>query len=149
MYLLIKAVIHATELWTIAKRPIHWERRNAERLLQVIKQLQRLARGAVALIHEREDRYTATAADFKQFARLRLDTLTCINHHDRGINGREHAVGVLTEVIVARRIKKVDAKVVVVKLQHCAGDGDAALAFQFHPVTGGGALVLARGDRAG
>ena len=149
MNLLLKTVIHATELWSIAKRPVDWERRNAERLLQVIEQLQRLARGAVALIHEGEDRHTATSAHFKQFARLRLDTLTCINHHDRGIDGREHAIGVLTEVIVARRIKKVDAKVVVVKLQHRAGDGDAALAFQFHPVTGGGALVLARGDRAG
>ena len=149
MDLLLKTVIHATELWSIAKRPVDWERRNAERLLQVIEQLQRLARGAVALIHEGEDRHTATTAHFKQLASLRLDTLTCINHHDRGIDGREHAIGVLTEVIVARRIKKVDAKVVVVKLQHRTGDGDAALAFQFHPVTGGGALVLARGDRAG
>ena len=149
MDLLLKTVVHATELRTIAKRPVHWERRNTERLLQVIQQLQRFARGAVALIHEGEDRYTATAAHFKQLASLRLDTFTCINHHDRGINSREHAVGVLTEVIVAWRIKKVDAKVVVVKLQHRAGDGNAALAFQFHPVTGSGPLVLARGDRAG
>ena len=45
--------------------------------------------------------------------------------------------------------QEVYAIAAVVELEHGGADGDAALAFQFHPVGSGGALVLAGGDRAG
>jgi hypothetical protein len=38
---------------------------------------------------------------------------------------------------------------VVLELQHGGGDGDAALAFQLHPVRGGGPLILAGAHGAG
>ena len=78
-----------------------------------------------------------------------LDALAGVDDHDGGIHGGEHAVGVLGEILVARRVEQVDDAAVVFELQHGGGDRDAALAFQFHPVGGRGALVFARGHAAG
>ena len=44
-------------------------------LLKLVEQLEGVARGAVALVHEREDRHAAAAADLEELARLGLDAL--------------------------------------------------------------------------
>ncbi len=68
---------------------------------------------------------------------------------DHRSHGGEHAVGVLGEVFVTGRVAQVDAVTGVIELQHRRADRDAALLLQFHPVRRGGALVFARGHRAG
>ena len=149
MHLLRQSVVDTAEARAVAERPVDRERRDAERALQLVDEFERLARGAVALVHEREDGDAAAAADVEQLARLRLDALAGVDHHDGRVDRGEHAVGVLAEVVVAGGVEQVDAVVVVVELQHRARDGDAALLLELHPVAGGGALVLAGGDGAG
>ena len=39
---------------------------------------------------------------------LRLDALGRVDHHDRGVDGGEGAVGVLGKVLVARRVEQVE-----------------------------------------
>ena len=47
------------------------------------------------------------------------------------------------------RVEDIDAATVVIELKDGAGDGDAALFFDLHPIADGVALSLARLDRAG
>ncbi len=133
----------------VADGPVHRERADAQHALQFVQQRQRVLHRPVALVHEGEDRHAALAADLEQLARLRLDALGGINHHHHRVHGGEHAVGVLGEILVAGRVEQVEAVAVVIELQHRGADRDAALLFQLHPVGRRGALVFARGDRAG
>ena len=143
------AVIDALKLEAIADRPIDRKGADAEHALQFVQQRQRLARGAVAFVHEGENRHAALPAHFEQFERLRLDPLARVNHHDHGIHGRQHAVSVLGKILMAGSVQQIDAVAVVIELQHGRADGNAALALQFHPVRSGGALIFAGRDRAG
>ena len=72
-----------------------------------------------------------------------------VDHHHHRIDGGQDAVGVFGKSLWPRRVEQVDAVAVVIELQDGGTDRDAALALQFHPVGGGGALVLARGNGAG
>ena len=103
----------------------------------------------VALVHERENRHAALAADLEQFSRLRLDAFCGINHHHHRVHGGQHAISVLGKILVAGRVEQIEPVAVVIKLEHGRADRDAALLFQFHPVARRGALVLARGHGAG
>ena len=149
MHLARLAVEHAAKIKAVADGPVHRKRADAEHALQFVEQGERVFHRAVALVHEREDRHAALAADLEELARLRLDALGGINHHHHRIHGGKHAVGVLGKILVARRVEQVQAVAVVIELEHGGADGNAALLFQFHPVGRGGALVFARGDRAG
>jgi len=64
----------------------------------------------------------------------RLDTLGGVDEHHRAVGGEEGPVGVLGEVLVARRVEQVDRMTLVVELEDRRGDGDAALLLQLHPV---------------
>ena len=44
----------------------------------------------------------ARAADLEQLARLRLDALGRVEHHDHAVDGEQRAIGVFAEVLVAR-----------------------------------------------
>ena len=142
-------VINALKIRAVANRPVHRERADAEHALQFVEQRERILHRPVALVHEREDRHAALAADFKKFARLRLDAFGGINHHHHRVHGGQHAVGVLGKILVAGRVEQVEPVAVVIKLQHGRADGDAAFFFQLHPVGSRGALVFARGHGAG
>jgi hypothetical protein len=104
----------------------------------------------VALVHEGEDRDAAAAADLEQLARLRLDALGGVDDHERRIDRGEHAVGVLGEVLVARRVEQIDGEAVVVELQDGRADAKMPRCFsssiQSEAVA---ALVLTVLDRAG
>ena len=91
----------------------------------------------------------ALAAHLEQLERLRLDALGGVEHHDRGVGGRQHPVGVLGEVAVARGVEQVEHVVAVRELQHRRGDGDAALLLHLHPVGGDPPPLAARLHRAG
>ena len=78
--------------------------------LDLVDQLERLAHFAVELVDERDDRRVARAADFEQPQGLRFDTVRGVDHHQRGIHRRQHAIGVLGEILVARGVEQVDAR---------------------------------------
>ena len=149
MHQLGLAIIHAAKFLAVAERPVHRIGVNAQHAFQFVQQRQRIARGPVQLVHEREDGHAALAANFKQFARLALDAFARVNDHDRRVHCRQHAVGILGEIFVAGRVEQVHAVAAILELQHGRTDRDAALALQFHPVGRGGALVLVRGDGTG
>ena len=142
-------VVDALKIRPVPNRPVHRKRADAEHALEFVDQLQWIFHRAITLVHEREDRHAALAADLEQLPGLWLDAFGGINHHDDGVHGGQHAIGVLGEVFVAGSVEQVETVAVVVELQHGGADRDAALLLQLHPVGGGGALVLARGHGAG
>ncbi len=89
-----------------------------DRLLHLVEQLERLAARAVPLVHERDHGDAAGAADVEQLEGLRLQALRGVEQHHRGVDGGEHAVGVLGEVAVAGGVEQVDHAVAVGELQH-------------------------------
>jgi hypothetical protein len=60
----------------------------------------RIPTWAVALVDEGENRNIAHPAHGKELPRLRLDALGRIDHHDGGIDCREHAKGVFRKILV-------------------------------------------------
>jgi len=74
-------VVNTFEVAAVADGPIHRKSTDAQHVLQFVEERQRLAGGAVALVHESENRHTALAADLEQFARLRFDSFAGIDHH--------------------------------------------------------------------
>lgn len=90
---------------------------DAQHGLQLVEQLQRRPRRTVEFVHEGENRHAALAADFKKFACLGFDALARVHDHHGGIHRRQHAVGILREILVARCVEEVHDAVVVVELQ--------------------------------
>ncbi len=120
-----------------------------QHLLDLVEQLERRAALAVELVDEGHDRRVAQPADFHQLDRALLDALGAVDHHQRRIHRGQRAVGVLGEVLVARRVEQVDDAAVVRELHHRRGHRDAALLLEAHPVGGRVARRLAALHRAG
>ena len=104
---------------------------------------------AVHLVDEGDDGDVAQAADLEQLARARLDALGRVDHHDGAVDGGQRAVGVLGEVLVARRVEQVEDAVRIFERHHRGDDGDAALLLDPHPVGPGADAVLLGLDLAG
>ena len=149
MHLLVLAIIDALEARPVTKRPIQRISMNAEHALKLVEQIKRRPRRAVELVHESENRYASAATNFKQFPRLALDALARIDHHHRRIHRSQHAISILREILVTRRVEDVDDTILVLKLENRRAHRNAALFFQLHPVGGRRTLVLARGHAAG
>jgi hypothetical protein len=66
---------------------------------------------AVDLVDEGDDRHVAQAADLEQLARLRLDALGGVEHHDGRVDRGQGAVGVFREVLVAGRVEQVEGDI--------------------------------------
>ena len=69
-----------------------------------------------------------------------------IDHHDGRIDRGERAVGVLREVLMARRVEEIEDAAAIFEGHHGGDDGDAALALDPHPVGAGLAPVALRLD---
>ncbi len=140
---------HALETSARAGRPI--ERRRVQRQLgsDLVQQGEGIERLAVHLVDEGDDRDVAQAADLEQLQRLRFDALGGVQHHDRGVGGRQRAVGVFGEVLVAGRVQQVEHQAGVVEGHGAGRDRDAALALDLHPVRTRAPLLAARPHRAG
>jgi hypothetical protein len=143
------AIKDALEGRAVAEGPDDRRGLEAEDVLKFVEEVDRAARGPVALVHEREDGHAAATADLEELAGLRLDAFGGVDDHEGGVHGGEHAVGVLGEILVAGGVEQVDRAAGVVELEDGRTDRDAALFLQLHPVGGGGALVLAVLDGAG
>jgi hypothetical protein len=144
-------VVDALEALAHADRPGQRHAGHAEFFLDVAHQVQRVEALAVVLVDERDDGGVAQATDLDQLFGALLDALGAVDHHQGGVDGREHAVGVLAEVGVAGRVEQVDLhgrrvggqlRVRVLEAHHRGGDGDAALALHLHPVARGRASGL-------
>jgi len=143
------AVVDALEVRTGADRPRDGVTGNAEDALDLVHEVERVLAGPVELVHERHDWDLPHPADLEELDRLRLDALRAVDEHDGGVGGRERAVGVFREVVVARRVEEVHVVARVRELQHARRDRDAALALELHPVARRvAARVPARLDRA-
>ena len=119
-----------------------------------VQQFERVAGFAVHLVDEGEDGDVPHPADLEQFPRPSLDTFCGVDHHHRGIDGGQGAIGVFGEILVARRIQQVEHAAAVLERHHGGDDGNAALPLDTHPVGPGpaalafGAHVAGQLDRA-
>ena len=118
-------------------------------LLDFGKKLERLADFAVHFVDEGDDGRIARTADLQQPDRLGLDAVGGVDHHERGVHRREHAVGVFRKILVPRRIQQIDDAVAVFHLHDGRRDRNAALLFDFHPVRRRMPRGLARLDATG
>ena len=148
VHLFLLTIINSAEARPVAKWPIHGKRVDAEHGFQLVEQIHRRTRRAVQLVHESENRHATAAANFKKFPRLAFNALAGIHHHHGGIHGGEHAVGIFREVLVPGCVQDVDDAIFILELQNRGAHRDPPLLFQVHPVGGGGALVLPRGNTA-
>ena len=142
----VAQIEHTAKALAHADRPADRRTVDAEHRFDFFQQRQRLADFAIHLVDEGDDRRRAQAADFKQLDRLLLDALGSVDDHDRGIDRGQNPVGILGEILVPGRVEQVDRVVRVVELHDRAGDRDAALLFDFHPVGRRVARALARLD---
>ena len=132
--LLRDQVEHAAEAVAAADRPVHRRRLDAEHVLDLVEQLERIAARQVELVDEGEDRQPAQPAHLEQLARLRLDALGGVDHHDDAVDREERAVGVFAEVLVAGRVEQRDAAAAELEVERGRRHRDAALALDVHPV---------------
>jgi hypothetical protein len=140
---------HAVKSLAHADRPGERHDAHAELALDLVHQRQRFLDLAVHLVDESEDRRVARAADLQEAPRLRLDAVGRVDHHQRRIDGGQHAVRVFRKVLMAGRVEQVDDAAAILHLHHRRGDRDATLLFDFHPVGRGVARRLARLHRPG
>ena len=99
------AVIDALELLAAADGPVHGIGLDAKLVFQLVEQVERVLGLAVHLVDKREDRDMAHGADLEQLARLRLDALAAVDDHNGGVRRHKRAVGILREILMARRIE--------------------------------------------
>ena len=144
VHLVLQDVVHALEVQAGSDGPGDRRGGHAQDLLQFPDEFQRVTGLPVQLVHEREHRDAPHAAHGEQLLRLGLDTLGRVDDHDGGVHRSEDAVRVFAEVVVTRRIHDGDDFAAVLELHDGAGDGDASLLFDLHPV-GRGELAVAAG----
>ena len=124
----------AAELAVVPHRPGDRCRSEIDLRLDLIEQFEHVETRPVELVEERDHGQLPGTADLEQLERLRLDALGRIEHHDDRVDGGEHAIGVLGEVPVARRVEQVDHVVAVGELQDGRRDRDAPGLLELHPV---------------
>ena len=142
------AVVHALKFLARADRPVAGVGLNAELVLELIEQVERVARLAVHFVDERKNRNVAHRADLEEFSRLGLHAFRAVNHHDCRVRGHERAVRVLREVLVSRGIQNIDAVALILELHDGGRDRNAALLFDLHPVGDRRTRILLALDRA-
>ena len=88
----------------------------------------------VDFIDKGKNRDASVFTNAEQLFRLSFDALSHVDEHDGAVSCHKGAVRVFAEVLMARRVEYVDMMTFVIKLQNRAGNGNAALLFDFHPV---------------
>jgi hypothetical protein len=132
-----------------AHRPRHRAARDAEHLLNLVKQVERLTSVAVELVDEGDDWDATHPANVKQLPGLGFHSLRSVEEHQCRVHRRKRAVCVFAEVVVTRGVEQVQPMSAVLEL-HCArGHRDPALALQLHLVARRVPLGPALLDRTG
>ena len=91
-----------------ADRPRQGSGSQPDPFLDLVHQFQGVAAGTVPLVDHRDDRDPAVLAHLEQLQCLRLEALRGVDEHHRGVDGRQHPVGVFGEVGVAGGVEQVD-----------------------------------------
>ena len=143
-----REIVGALEVLAGAGRPGHGRDVERQGRGDLVQKLDRVAALAVHLVDEGDDRHVAQAADLEQLAGARLDALGGVDHHHRRIDRGQGAVGVLAEILVARRVEKIEHRAAILEMHHRGGDRDAALLLDLHPVRARTPCIAARLDRA-
>ena len=143
-----REIVGALEILAGAGGPGHGRDVERQGGGDLVEKLDRVAALAVHLVDEGDDRHVAQAADLEQLARARLDALGGVDHHHRRIDRGQGAVGVLAEILVARRVEKIEHRAAILEMHHRGGDRDAALLLDLHPVRARAPCIAARLDRA-
>ena len=115
-------------------RPGDWRGIERQLCLDFIQYLERIPCLAIHLVHESDDWNVAQAADLEQFERARLDALRGVDHHHRTVDSSQRPVSIVSEILVAWRIEKIENVVAILKGHHRSHDRNAALALDLHPV---------------
>ena len=146
---LAQEIEHAAKTLAHPDRPAHRRAVDAEHAFDLLEERDRRTNLAVHLVDECDDGRSAEPAYFQQLDRLRLDPLCRVDHHHRGIDRGQHAIGVFREVLVAGGVEEIDRVTFVVELHHGARHRDSALLLDFHPIGRRMPPALARLDGAG
>ena len=142
-------VVAADEVAALADRPGGRADVELQLVLDLVDDLEGVARLAVHLVAEGEDRQIAQPADLEELAGLALDALGAVDDHDRGVDRGQRAVGVLGEVGVAGGVDEVEPPVAEREGHRRGGDRDAALLLELHEVRAGAAGLALGADLAG
>ena len=140
-------MIHALEIAVRADGPVDGAGMDAQHVFQFVHQLEGILGRAVHLVYKGEDGNAAHPANLEQLDRLLLHALGGVDEHHSAVGRHQHAVGILAEILMAGGIQNVDVKAIEGELHGAAGNRNAALLFNLHPVAGCMALSLARLDR--
>ena len=105
----------------------------------LVKEFECIAARAIPLVDHGDDRDATMTTHLKELECLRLQTLRCVDQHDRAIDGAQHPVGVFGEVGVPRSVEQVDDTVLPIggdvrELQSSGRDRDAPGLLHLHPV---------------
>ena len=130
----VQHVVAAEELAALADRPGRRADVELQLVLDLVDDLEGVARLAVHLVAEGQDRQIAHPADLEELAGLALDALGAVDHHHRRVDRGQRAVGVLGEVRVARRVDEVEPPVPEREGHRGGRDRDAALLLELHEV---------------
>ena len=107
----------APEPFARSDGPVHRTAGDSQLVLDLIRQLERVPRVPVHLVDKGENRDVAACADLEKLSCLRLDALRPVNDHHRGVRRHQRPVGILREILMARRIQNIDAETVIVELK--------------------------------
>ena len=135
-----------------ADGPVNGRGGEFQNLFDLIEQFDRIAYGAIHLVHKADDRRVAQAADIHQLDGAILDALGAVDNHQRGIHRGQGAVGVFREVLVPGGVEQVYQPPPIGKLHYRGRHRDTPLLLQAHPVGSGVRTSLAfntPGDRDG
>ena len=145
---LLFPVVDTGKLLAAADGPVDGVGVDTQFPLYLLAQLQGVTGLTVHLVDKGKNGDVPQGADLEQLPGLRLHALGAVDDHDGAVSSHQGPVSVLGEVLMAGGIQNVDAEAVVLELHHGAGDGNAALLFDLHPV-GGGSLGPLALDLAG
>ena len=116
------AVEDAAEGRAVAEGPDDGGGLEAEDGFEFVEELKGVARGAVALVHEGEDRDAAAASDFKECTSLGFHAFSGVNNHERGVDGGEYAISIFGEILMAGSVEEVHRAAGVIELEDGGAD---------------------------
>ena len=135
--LLAEQIDDALEVVLQADGKLHQHGVAVELVAKLLDDFVRIAAGAVHLVDEGQAGHAVSPHLAVDSQRLGLHAAHGAEDEDRPVQHAETSLDLDGEIDVARRIDEVDVVAVPLDRGSGAGDGDAALALQFHVVHGG------------
>src|SRR5512143_4305253 len=141
-------IVHALKGRAHTDRPRERVHSDGKLCFEFVKKLEGVLPLTIELIHKDDDRRISHAADMHELLGLFFDAFYAVNNEDYTVHGGERTVGVLGEILMARRIKEVDFEAVVVEAHDRCSHGYPALTLNIHKIRGCALPDLVRLHRA-